>query len=293
MRKCTVLALIAVLTASILMVHTVAPVSAQAGYKPLVPQVIVKLGGNAYEVSASTETVTDPFTGENYTITHPGYRVADWSFEFTVKNQPFTRYTDADGKKYYLMYVVEFKNHLEGRQGWKAFTRFFQYETQYTTTTHGVICKYNPSPIKDINSLPDGTKLDFRVKAETAYGKTVYDPDSISAPPWTVDVPVASSGWSDVPTITLSFETTSTSPPFQTATLPPVTSNGDGQPQFPGQTHPPNSILSNPFFMFVVSALFAGVVIAVVLVILRRHLKTPTYTNDSLYQTSEVEGLYA
>jgi len=295
MRKCIALLLVTCLVVSGLIVHAIMPVSAQAGYKPSVPQVIVKLGGTAYDVSTSTETVTDPFTGEDYTITHPGYRVADWSFEFTVKNQPFTRYTDADDKNYYLRYVVEFKNHLEGEQGWKTFTSFLQYETQYTTTTHKVICKYHSYTLGDINSLPDGTKLDFRVKAETAYGKTVHDPDSLSAPPWTEYVPVASSGWSDVHTITLSDETHVSSSPTQTATFPSVTSDGNGHLQPPDQTQPPNGIFSNPFFLFGAGALFAGVVIAVVLVVLRRHLKASTYPNVFSPQanTSNMRCMYA
>ncbi|MDR0470165.1 MAG: hypothetical protein LBH79_00370 [Nitrososphaerota archaeon] len=209
----------------------------QAAFKPSVPQVIINLLGNAYDVPSSTETVTDPFTGKDYTITHPGYRVADWSFEVTVKNQPFTRYTDADGKEHSLRYVVEYKNHNEGEQGWKLFTNLPQYETQYTTSSIEVSCKYYS--LEHINSLPDGSKLDFRVKAEVVYSKAVYVPERVGLPPFTEYVPVASSGWSDVQTITLydtiipCDETVSSSSPSQIETVPPVNSEGNSQPQSP------------------------------------------------------------
>jgi hypothetical protein len=282
--------LIICLVASCLIVHVVSPVTAQAGYKPSVPQVIVKLFGNAYEESSYIETVTDPFTGEDYTITHQNYREADWTFEFTVKNQPFTPYTDADGRGHGLRYVVEIKNHNEGGQGWKACTAFGQYETQYTTTTHTVICKYNSYTLGYINSLPDGSKLDFRVKAEVVYGETYLMPDRLMPIPITEYVTVASSDWSDVHTITLSGKATSSTPPSHTATLPPVTSDDKGQPQSSEQTQPPNSsIFSNSFFLFGVGALFAGVIIVVVLVVLRRHIKTPTYSDNST-QTDAYAG---
>ncbi|MCL2642218.1 MAG: hypothetical protein FWD52_01695 [Candidatus Bathyarchaeota archaeon] len=280
MRKCTVLMLITCLAASSLIVHTVTSVSAQAGYKPSAPQVIIKLMGYAYEESSSTEAVTDPFTGKDYTITHASPRVADWSFEFTAQKQPFTPYTDVDGKTHGLRYVVEYKNHHEGEQGWKAFTAFAQYESQYTTITHTVICKYNPYSLDDINSLPDGSKLDFRVKAEVVYSKTAYMPDRLMPIPVTEYVPVASSGWSSVQTFTLTYGSSSTTP-SQTVTFPSVTSDGGNSlPQSPDQTQPADSIFTNPFFTLSVGVLLGGIVVTTVLLVLKRHLKTPTYTNN-------------
>jgi len=100
--------------------------------------------------------------------------------------------------------------------------------------------------------------------------------------PITEYVTVASSGWSDVHTITLSGKATSSTLPSHTTTLPPVTSDGSsGQPQISGQTQPPNGMFSNPLFMFGAGVLFAGVVTVVVLVFLRRHIKMLTYTSDS------------
>jgi hypothetical protein len=94
-----------------------------------------------------------------------------------------------------------------------------------------------------------------------------------------------SSGWSGIQTITVPGES-QLSPPPETATFPPITSDGNGQPQTP------DFIVFKPFFMLVVGALLGGVVVTVVMVVSRRHIKTSTHINDSLSQTSGV-GLYA
>ncbi|MDR2719978.1 MAG: hypothetical protein LBC03_04150 [Nitrososphaerota archaeon] len=268
------------LTLSSLMSLTIAPATAQTGYKPSVPQVIINFIDNSYEVPSSTTTVTDPFTDKDYTITNPGYFVGDRSLEVTVKKQPFTPYTDADGHKHNLRYTVEFKKHLDGNQGWKNLTSSFQYEDQYTTITMQIGKYHFSGSGVDINSLPTGSQLDFRVKATVVYSIPYYDPDHL-AMHFTEYIVVASSGYSSVQTFTLTSGTHS-STPLQTTTLPPV-SDGKNQPQTPDQTLPQNSIFTNPLFMLGIGVLFAGIVIAVVLMFSRRQLKTPpTYTNNDL-----------
>jgi hypothetical protein len=54
MRKCIVLMLVTCLVVSGLIVHAVTPVTAQAGYKPSVPQFTVKLVDNSYDASPYT-----------------------------------------------------------------------------------------------------------------------------------------------------------------------------------------------------------------------------------------------
>jgi hypothetical protein len=104
----------------------------------------------------------------------------------------------------------------------------------------------------------------------------------------------AESGWSGVQTITISGETISSSPPSQTTTLPPITSDGNDQPQSSGQTTlPKDNIFANPLFMLVVGVLLGGTVVAVVMAVVRRHLKTSTYSNGSLYQILGVNDRYA
>jgi hypothetical protein len=81
MRKCIVLLLVTCLLVSSLIAHTVAPVTAQLGYKPSVPQFTVKLVDNLIEI--------------------------------TIKNQLFTSYTNASGHRFDLYYIVEVKGHFD------------------------------------------------------------------------------------------------------------------------------------------------------------------------------------
>ena len=80
----------------------------------------------------------------------------------------------------------------------------------------------------------------------------------------------SSSNWSGIQTIYMDG-TTSSFPPSQTTTSPPITSEGNGQPQSP---------FSNPLFIFGAGILFAGIIVAMVTVILKRHLKTSTYISN-------------
>jgi hypothetical protein len=83
------------LTLSSLMMLTVAPVSAQAGYKPSVPQInSIKFVDSSYDVPPSSTTTVDQYTGKETTTTKPGYHVEQTSIEVTIKNQPFTPYTN-------------------------------------------------------------------------------------------------------------------------------------------------------------------------------------------------------
>jgi hypothetical protein len=95
------------------------------------------------------------------------------------------------------------------------------------------------------------------------------------------------SDWSSVRVFTVPNDPSGSVSPSQTATFPTASTDEGGQLQTPDQSQPPNSsIFANPFFMFGVGALFAGVVVAVVLVVLRRHLKTSTYPHNFSPQTN-------
>ncbi|MCL1977366.1 MAG: hypothetical protein FWG55_04575 [Candidatus Bathyarchaeota archaeon] len=275
--------LVTVLVASSLLALTVAPAIAQAGFKPSVPQFTVKLIDNSHDIPPSTTTSTNPYTGEETTDTNSGRHVVDKNIEITIKNQPFTPYKDADGYEHTLVYQVEFKGRFEDEQGWKLVTTTGQSDSQYTTIT---VPQYNLRMLNvDINSLPTGSQLDFRVNAITRYDKPrpFTDGDMFFGYESVVDT---SSGWSGVQTITISDKSQS-SPLSQTTTLPPVNSDGNSQPQPANQTQPPNSIFSNPLFTLVVGVLLGGIIVAVVLVVLRRHIKTPTYNSTQTNTNTE------
>jgi hypothetical protein len=76
MRKCTVFLLITCLVTSSLLVLTVTPVSAQAGYTPSVPQITsIKLVDSSYDVPSYSTTTVDQYTGKENTTIFPSYHV--------------------------------------------------------------------------------------------------------------------------------------------------------------------------------------------------------------------------
>ena len=239
----------------------------QATSKPSVPQISsIKSVDSSYDVPPSS--TTDQYTGG--TITYPGYCVNQMSIEVTIKNQPFTPYTvESDnsglygpsGQEFNLYYQVEVK----GRFGedWRSFGDWctVQSNSGYTVVS---------SPVEYVA----GSQLDFRVTAMIGYKyNTIYGSLAgmyIQGPVWGVSV-TERGDWSGVKQFTIPDSLSS-----PTVTFPPVNSEGNSQLQYSAQTQPSNSIFSNPFFLFGSGALFAGVVITVVLLILRRQPKTLT-----------------
>jgi hypothetical protein len=283
MRKCTVLLLITCLVVSSLFVLTVVPATVQAVSKPSVPQFSVKFVDNSYDVPTTTTTTIDPYTGKESTYTSYGYHVVDRTVEVSIKNQPFTPYTDENSQKHQLYYNIQYKGRFETDWYPPMFAPGYivQSDSEYTDIS-GVLWS--------INYFEIGAQLDFKIEAVIGYTELYY------ADKW---FPVGStfiveetSGWSAIQTITLAGETTSSSsPPSQIATFPPAaTSDGNGQQQYYKPTQPPNSIFTSPFFMLGIGALFGGiVVVAVVMVILRRRPKTSTYINDSAPTSTRTE----
>ncbi|MDR2720515.1 MAG: hypothetical protein LBC03_06920, partial [Nitrososphaerota archaeon] len=238
----------------------------------------VKLVDNSYVVPPYSTTTVDQYTGKETTTTTPSYHVNQKSIEITIKNQPFTPYTietnvpalcgpNGQGQEFNLYYEVQVKGHFG--EDWRTFDNLYhviQSESGYTVVS-GVV------------DYGANSQLDFRVRASIGY---TYDAlrDSLAAmyypgPMWSVQLTTNQSDWSKIQTYTIP-----PSSPSQTATLPPINSEGNSQPQYPNQIQSPNSIFTNPLFTLGVSIILVGVVVAAVMVFLRRHLKTSTYTSN-------------
>ncbi|MCL2133973.1 MAG: hypothetical protein FWH37_00210 [Candidatus Bathyarchaeota archaeon] len=101
-----------VLLLSSLLVLTITPVNVQAVSKPSVPQFNIKLIDNSYDIPPITTTYIDQYTGKENTYTENGYHVSRKTLEVTIKNQPFTPYTNATGHEINLYYVIQFKGHF-------------------------------------------------------------------------------------------------------------------------------------------------------------------------------------
>jgi len=214
-----------VLLLSHLLPLSIIPANVQAASKPSVPQFTVKFIDKSYDVPPTR--TTDPYTGK--TITEPSYHVNDGLLEVTIKNQPYTPSPTSDGHLYYL---VMFKGHFGGDNDWRGLpptdnslrptTGYIeQSDSGYTVLTH--------YPVK----FDSGTKLDFRAKAVTGYQQILPPPTS-----WHMNVETESD-WSSIQTITITYDS-SPSSPSQT-TNPPIVqpSNPDNpsQPQNPQQPY--------------------------------------------------------
>jgi hypothetical protein len=291
MRKCTVLALVFVFVVlSSLMVCTVKPGNAQKPSPPSVPAFSVKLVSHPYNVPPTTTSTFNSSTWKEITTTVPGYRVENKSIEITVKNPSFTPYTITTSGRDYdvkLDYLVEVKDHFDNDQSWKKINFSIQSTSQYTVLT----CTQRNLILGtglDINDLPVGSQLDFRVQARIGCWAALTQMDYISGirEPFLTEAEL--SGWSNTQTVTItngsSSSTSSQTAPPQNSTASPV----NNQPQASEQTQQSEQnqlpdFMFNPFFLFGVGALFAGVVIVVVLVVLRRYLKTSTLGVNGLY----------
>ena len=272
MRKSTVLMLVTCLVVSSLMVLIVTPANVYGASELSVPQISsVKFFDISYDVPPSTTTTVNEYTGEKTTITDPGYRVTRYSIEVTIKNQPFTPYIDEFGCEVKRDYVTEFKGPFG--EEWKSFGYMYLWNSSSSQPNSGhTVVTYEVGMLWSAD-----TKVDFRVRAGLCINTGLQDN-------WTWEW----SDWSKVKTVTVPALL-----PSQTVTLPQP-SNSDNQSQYPDQTQPPNGLFTNPLFTLVVGVILGGIVVAVVMAFLRRHIKTPTYTNGSTQtNTLEVRCRYA
>jgi hypothetical protein len=273
--KTLTLTLVVLLLSSLLSL-SVMPVSVQAVSKPSVPQFSVKLIDNSYHVPP-TQT-TNSYTG--IVTTHPGYQVNDMRIDVSIKNQRFTPYTDTFGRECNLYYRVEVKGHFE-EDNWRAFS--YQYYNHYADSVSFVSPSGSEYTVVSSETRYDvDSQLDFRVKAFTGYWvePTMGDHAAGFHDPRLVEA--ESSSWSSIQTIIIKYGTSSLSP-SQTTTLslPPnsTTTPDNNQPQQPEQTRP--SFVFHPLFLpLVVGFLFVGVVVVVVMVFIRRHLKGSTCSDN-------------
>jgi hypothetical protein len=100
--------LVCILVVSCANLLAVKPVEAQSIPKPSVPQFTVRYIDSSYDILPTYGI--DQYTGENITVKN-GEHIDNRTIEFTVKNQPFTTYTDSSGNYIGLYYNFRYKGH--------------------------------------------------------------------------------------------------------------------------------------------------------------------------------------
>jgi hypothetical protein len=187
--------------------------------KPSVPEFTVKLASYPYDVPPTTTTTVDPYTGKETITTQPGYRVENKSIELTIKNQPFTPYTDAEGHIVNLYYNVHVKGHFE--DCWREL-----YSIDELMREEVGAHKQGPAQssseytvISCSADYPDDGQVDFQVQALAGY-YTEWWPALGGPVKWKFTGQL--SNWSNTQTIRMSDGVVSTSPnPTESPTATP------------------------------------------------------------------------
>jgi hypothetical protein len=251
------------------------PCYVQAAPKTSVPQFNIKFVDNSYDVPSSTTTTVDQYTGQEITNTKPGYHVDNRTIEVTIKNQPFTPYTDTNGIEFNLYFRVEVKGHFG--EDWQAFGSGYIAQSSSDYTVVSCTVKYAA-----------GAQLDFRVIAVIAeLGDAIADTGSlayflygITSPYIKSEVSCSTSG---VQTFTMPGGSPSaSSAPITTLPTSPSTTPNNNQPlqnqTIQDQPQLPN-FMAQPIFLLIIGILFVSVVITAVMAFLKRHLKTSDFSN--------------
>jgi len=249
--------LFVVLLLSSLFVLAVTPVNVQAVSKLSVPQ-----------FSAKIITVDHEFDGYTYKVKQ---------IEVTIKNQPFTSSSNTDTRggaindinyvapdKTSLYYQVQYKDHSD--KDWPGYIF--------------AIAQSVSSPTIGISSIDtEDSQMDVRVRAVDGYYRRFGNP--YGSPMGQELVAKAESDWSHPQTINTNnrYSTSSSqtkTPQTNSPTIP------DNNPQYLfNQTQLPSFAFPPTVLLWIGTFLFVGVVVAVVMVFLRHHLKTLTYPDST------------
>jgi len=162
--------------------------------KPSVPEFAVKLVDSSYDIPESSSI--DPYTGQ--TITIPSRHVDNRTLEFTIKNQPFTSYHDANsGRDIRLYYNIQMRGHFE--EDWIGLYYSGDYPehsgSEYTKISIP-LGSQSSTPLQWLPSDSD-VQVDFRVEACIGYFYRTID----FGEAWRFDG--EKSNWSSTQTITI------------------------------------------------------------------------------------------
>lgn len=211
MRKLLSFALVAVLTAS--SVLWTESTSAQTIPKPSIPESF-QIGFSSHPYDVAPKTAIDPYTGKSL-ITEGGYHNENKTVEFTIKNQPFTPYTDTEGHSIGLYYKISFKGHYT--DDWSEYGRPLPASnTDYTLL----------SIRSDTLNVPSSGLMDFRIQAGIGYVTSFeYFMDG-----YMYTLNGETSDWSNTQTVTIGDIGTSTAPtalPTQPSSAPTASPTGN------------------------------------------------------------------
>jgi hypothetical protein len=276
-----------------------ATVFAQTIPKPSVPEFTVRIVDNSYDVPPTTPTYTiDPYSGQQKEATSgsSGYHVEDKSIEFTIKNQPFTPYTNSAGFHVALYYNFRFKGHFGNEAEWSYdpfenngissrvyggwdMTELVPYEasnSEYTIVT------------PKLYDIPDYGSVDFQVQAQIGYILPMGN--SFMARVFYIHYNFTgeSSDWSNTQTLSLDDNSVSsptvTTTPTTTLTLPSQAPTATPTPQIPVDSGSLFNLTSEQAALAVAVVVIAVLAVAVV-VLWRKKVRPEKAMGEGLVAT--------
>jgi len=210
---------------SLLIETTTAPVTVPANPRPAPEIISVIIHNNP--IWKPPVTYTDAYTGD-ITYSNPGYFTSNGSIEITIKNRPFTTYTDKNGK-YQGIYYTFFWKH--STTPWSDdFPRSLEPYAEYQSDTTNTIVTFTYGT-SGIYVTQENTIIDFRIQSVEGHHTPRYETRDFSSPlPFLYDVPAVYDGIGSK-YIEFSIKIPSTEEPgtyelnIQTSTITPTKTN--------------------------------------------------------------------
>jgi hypothetical protein len=234
--------------------------------KPSVPEFTVKLVAHPYDVPSTTTSSIDQYTGKEIVTTHSGYHVENKSIEVTIRNQPFTPYTDASGNEININYNVRVKGHFTDGEVWHEVYPETQHRDVFGYDTKGTLQSNSGYTVISCSAdYPAGAQVDFQVEALEGYFTKCY-PFILDIFTWVFTGEL--SGWSNTQTLNIDENTVTTVPTIHSTPSTSVsapTSPTQNPTAIPAQSDTQTGISFGFDLRDVVIALLAAVVVVLVL----------------------------
>lgn len=251
MSKRATLLLITVLAVSSLIM--LSSVFAQSITKPSIPEFTAKYVDNSYDI-APTYTI-DPYTNITVIQTY-GDHVDNRTIVITIKNQPFTPFTDNDGNTINIFYNIRYKGTF-GEEWTRVYgvqrTVWYNFDDPDNIYGYRIQDYASQNTVVVISSPAQQGKMDIQVEALKGYTNQTYHDGHIFFTITGYTFYGEESGWSNTQTITIGESQTSTPSPEATPTPTP--------PNF-GPTSPPEHepLLTQEQLKIIVGASIAAAV---------------------------------
>jgi hypothetical protein len=210
MSKLAALLFISMLAVSSLI--TVKTASAQSTPKPSIPEFTAEYVDYSYDI-APTYT-TDPYTNNTVIQTY-GSHVGNRTVIITIKNEPFTPFTDSNGNTINMFYNVRFKGTFG--QDWTEMygverTVWYSFDNPDDNYGYKIQNYASQNTVVLISSPPAQGQMDIQVEALQGYTNRTTIQGHIFMAVVGYTFYGEESGWSDTQTINLGESQTPTPP---------------------------------------------------------------------------------